>query len=389
MDFRLTDQAQDALELAEALARDRLAPRADSYDRDISVPHEDFEDLRTSGLLKLPVPREYGGGGSGWGRGEDPLPYLLTIKALATGNPSTAHLFQLHCHAIHALSGMAAPAQRERYFPQIVDDYAMFSACASEPGRTARGQYVMDTKATATAGGYVLNGVKNYCTLATEARYQAVSCTLDDRPPLEGYMWVIVPTGAPGMELDIEWWKPMGMRACVSPQIKFSDCFVPSEDVLAGAGEYLKYRWQSRFHLGFTANFLGSAEAVFAWSMDYVRGRGTAANPFTQLHAGEARSMLDAADSLFLRAVWLWQQERITEAEIMSNEAKHIAMKMVNSVLDKCATICGSSAMFEKYPIQRYVRDMRVHTLHDSVDRAAQVVGQARLGLEYDPTSKH
>jgi alkylation response protein AidB-like acyl-CoA dehydrogenase len=102
VDFRFNSEEQWARETALALVP-KLAARAARYDTDLAVPEEDLEDLRKSGLLTLPIPKLYGGRGSGWFDSDNPMPYLLAIKTLATGNPATAHFFQVHCHAMQAL----------------------------------------------------------------------------------------------------------------------------------------------------------------------------------------------------------------------------------------------------------------------------------------------
>ncbi len=387
MDFRLNDDEQWVVNTATALVP-QLAANAARYDHELTAPEDDLKALHAAGLLALPIPKQYGGRGCGWFSGDNPFPYLLGIKTLALGNPVTAHFFQVHCHAMQAFFPSATPEQIERLAPEFLQG-AMLTFCASEPGRAVRGQYNMGCTATRVDGGYVINGLKNYCTLATVAKYHGIAVGIDGKEGPESYLRVLVPTDHPGAEIDNAWWEPIGMRGCVSPIVRFHDVFVPDADVLGAPGDYLTYRWQSRFHLGFTANFVGSAEAIIRFTADYLREKGTADHPYTQLRLGEAKIMLDAAEALWLRAIGYWQAQEITRAEVISNEAKHMAMETVKYVLDKCGSVCGSTVLFERFPFERYLRDMAFHTLHDSLDRASQITGQALLGVEYDPTVKH
>lgn len=268
MDFRFNAEERWARETALALVP-QLAARAARYDTDLTAPEEDLEDLRKSGLLTLPIPKPYGGRGSGWLHGDNPLPYLVAIKTLAAGNPVTAHFFQVHCHAMQAFFPSATAEQIDRLGPEFLQG-TMMTFCASEPGRVVRGQYNMGCTATRVDGGYVIDGVKNYCTLATVAKYHGISAGIVGQEGPASYLRVLVPTEHPGAEIDLDWWQPVGMRGCVSPIVRFHDVFVPDADVLGPPGDYLTYRWQSRFHLGFTSNFVGSAEAILNFAADYL-----------------------------------------------------------------------------------------------------------------------
>ena len=91
MDLRPSSRQQELMDLAHQLAVDRFAPRAADLDRDAAFPVEDYEDLRSSGLLALCVPEEYGG------HGADFETYCLVAEQLARGNAATALTFNMHC----------------------------------------------------------------------------------------------------------------------------------------------------------------------------------------------------------------------------------------------------------------------------------------------------
>ena len=91
MDLRPTPRQQELMDLAHQLAVERFAPRAADLDRDAAFPAEDYQDLRSSGLLALCVPEEYGG------HGADFETYCLVAEQLAQGNAATALTFNMHC----------------------------------------------------------------------------------------------------------------------------------------------------------------------------------------------------------------------------------------------------------------------------------------------------
>jgi len=175
----------------------------------------------------------------------------------------------------------------------------------------------------------------------------------------------------------------MGMRACVSPMLYLESCFVPDEDVFGRVGQFRSENWLGKINFGFTANYLGASQAIYDWSVKYVRERGGGKDPWRQLRVGELKSQLDASRLLLYRAVELYKTAQ-TECMVMGHEAKWLAKETLDKVIRWSGEICGSTALFEKYPLERMVRDMHVHMLHGRHDIAAQVVGAAELGESYD-----
>ncbi len=387
MDFELSPRHKQVYDTVGALAREKFVPRAARADQDAQTPIENLHDFRSAGLLGLTISADLGGMGSGCA-GTDPLLYLLAVEHTARYCMSTAQCLHIHCHGTHYIDQVGTKAQRERILGEVIGQGALLNATGSEPGRTARGLYGLITIADPAPGGYRINGVKNYATLGDVVDYNIIFAGIRDRPGPEGHLGVAIPKNAKGVSVVEGSWNPLGMRGAASPTLKLEDCFVADENVLGDPGFYPRERWQARFHLGFAAQYLGGTEGVFDILADYLPKRGTAGDAYAQLRMGEIRIGIDSVRWLIYRAAWLWTRGDRVQAELFSLVAKHRALENAVMVMDKAAQIAGSSAFAADAPLSRFFRDLRVHTLHENLDKTAATLGKYHLGQPFDTTAR-
>jgi alkylation response protein AidB-like acyl-CoA dehydrogenase len=313
MNFNFSQSQQDLYELVGYMAREHFAPRAAASDLAGTLPLENFRDLQAHGLLGLTIARDRGGLGSGV-MGADPALYLLAIEQVARVDLATAHCLHIHLHACHLIDQAGTAAQRQTLLGPVIQRGALIGAVGSEPGRTARGIYVFSTTAQPIRDGYVLNGRKNYATLAGLAEHMIVFATLKGASPSEGHVGLAVPRGAEGMTVVADTWDPIGMRAAVSPDIVLEQCFVAATQLIGSPGIYSRERWQARHYLSLSAQYLGACEGLFDSLTEYLPQRGTAGETYTQLRLGEMRVLIDSVRWLVYRAAWLWTQGDLQQA---------------------------------------------------------------------------
>ena len=192
----------------------------------------------------------------------------------------------------------------------------------------------------------------------------------------------------PGLTIDSEAWRPTGMRACVSPWLYLKDCFVPEENLLGRPGQFLDENWMGKINFAFTANYLGSARAMYEWALAYTRERNGGKDSYRQLRFGEFKAMLDAARLILYNAVRMFKTNP-NEAMIAAHEAKWLAKETLEKVMWSAGEICGSTALFVNHPLERFYRDMHLHMMHGRHDIAAQIVGASELGEPFDTNRNH
>jgi alkylation response protein AidB-like acyl-CoA dehydrogenase len=379
MDFNFTADQQRLIERVVTLVRERIGPRAAAYDQTFEAPLEDIEDLHREGWLLANLDRRRGGLGFGL-YGDDPLSFFLIDEYLAYGNPSTAHCFQVHNNALMMIDAMASDAQVETWIEPTIKLGALIPGAGAEPHGAA------PTTAKRVKDGYVVTGTKHYATNASLAEWLWVGRVSSDSHPKP--VMFMVHRDSPGLKIDSDIWRPTGMRACVSPWLHFEDCFIPEANLLGKPGQFLDQNWMGKINFAFTANYLGSARAMYDWALAYIRERGGGKDPYRQLRFGELKSMIDASRLILYNAVRMFKKDP-DGAMVAAHEAKWMAKETLDKVMWSAGEICGSTSLFQKYPLERFFRDMHLHMMHSRHDIAAQVVGAAELGEPFDVNRAH
>ncbi|WP_294923759.1 acyl-CoA dehydrogenase family protein [uncultured Paracoccus sp.] len=376
---------RDDIQELERLAIEEFRPRGRGYDAECSMPVENMQALFERGWLATTLPREMGGKGSNLDS-DDPATYLQAIRVLARGCPGTAHNFQVHNHAAWVLNSVATPEQRELFLKPVFERPFLGTLVGSEARR--KHMYQLNTSARRTEGGWIVHGEKNYATNAMEQLgFGIIFVTIEGATDyFDSHLMVVVDHDMEGVSIDTEWYRPAGMRACPSPVITLDNVFVPDSHVLGKPGSYPRDRWQGRFHLGFTANYLGTSEGMYDWFLDYMRQKGRGKDPVLQLRVGEMKVALDAARALFHRAIIAWTEGDVVKAELTSMAAKSTAAHTAFDLSHKIIHCAGSTALFDEFPLSRYIRDLETHVLHAGHDRTAQILGQSELGETFDST---
>jgi alkylation response protein AidB-like acyl-CoA dehydrogenase len=379
LDFGFTQEQQRLIERVNALVSERISPRAAQYDLSFEAPIEDIQDLHREGWLLANLDKRRGGLGFGL-YGDDPLAFFLIDEYLAYGNPSTAHCFQVHNNALMMIDAMSSDGQIENWIEPTIKRGALIPGAGAEP------LGAIPTTAKRTEGGYLVNGTKHYATNATLAEWLWIGRVASDSHPLP--IMFMLHRDTPGLRIDSEIWRPTGMRACVSPWLHLENCFVPEENLLGRPGQFLGENWMGKINFAFTANYLGSARAMYDWAVDYVRGRGGGKDSYRQLRFGELKSMIDAARLILYTAARMFKKDP-EHAMVAAHEAKWMAKETLQKVMWSAAEVCGSTSLFQNHPLERFYRDMHLHMMHGRHDIAAQVVGASELGEAYDVNRAH
>ena len=379
MDFGFTDEQQSLIDRVTTLVRERIAPRAAQYDLSFEAPVADIQDIYREGWLLANLDKRRGGLGYGL-YGDDPLSFFLIDEHLAYGNPSTAHCFQVHNNALMMIDAMAGDAQVQKWIDPTIQRGALIPGAGAEPHGAP------PTTAKRVDGGYLVAGTKHYATNASLAEWLWIGRVTSDSHSAP--IMFMAHKDTPGLRIDTEIWRPTGMRACVSPWIYLENCFVPEENILGKPGQFLGENWMGKINFAFSANYVGSARAMYDWALAYIRDRSGGKDPYRQLRFGELKSMLDASRLILYNAVRMFKNDP-DGAMVAAHEAKWMAKETLEKVMWSAAEISGSTALFQKHPLERFYRDMHLHMMHGRHDIAAQIVGASELGEPYDVNRAH
>jgi alkylation response protein AidB-like acyl-CoA dehydrogenase len=369
---------------AARLARERLAPRAAEYDRDARNPVESWRDLWGEGLLAGTIPRAHGG------LGVDMPTYVGVVRALAGGCASTAMTLHMHSTVMRFIDALGTEAQKRRYFPEVVEHGRLFGSWGSEPAVSLSRTFLMETAIRAADHGWVIDGVKHFCTMALGASYYMIWCAVDGETDMgKALLQALVPADAPGMATDGRW-DTLGMRGTYSPSVTFTGVRVGADAALGQPGAALQVGVVEAFALGYAAVYVGIAEASLAFAVDYLRRRvikpeniSAAQDPTVQRHIGELAVRLDAARLVLEQSSAAWEGADVVERGRLANRAKYLASEVGLEVTSRVIQTVGGRGAYRDFVAERAFRDMRTATLMPpSADRMLETIGKSVLGLD-------
>jgi alkylation response protein AidB-like acyl-CoA dehydrogenase len=371
------------VETAARLAREKLAPRAAEYDRDAKNPLDSWRDLWHDGVLGAAIPSAHGG------LGLDIPTYVAVIRELARGCASTAMTVHMHSTVMRFIDALGTEAQKRRFYAEVVRYGRLFGSWGSEPAVSLSRTFHMETAIRADGDGFVIDGVKHFCTMALGASHYMVWCAIDGESDMgKALIQAVVPADAPGMATDGKW-DTLGMRGTYSPSVTFNNVRVDADATLGRPGAALQVGVVEGFGLGYAAVYVGIAEASLAFGLDYLRKRvvkpeniSVAQDPTVQRHVGELAVKLDAARLVLEQAASGWERADVIERAMLANRAKYLASEVGLEVTSRVIQTVGGRGAYRDFPAERAFRDMRTATLMPpTVDRMLETIGKSALGL--------
>jgi acyl-CoA dehydrogenase len=378
-----TTERQRIIDTAARLARDRLVPRAAEIDRDARNPVEGWRDLWSEGLLAASVPRAYGG------LGLDMSTYVDLIRTVAQACASTAMTLHMHSTVMRFIDALGTEVQKRRYFEQVVRHGRLFGSWGSEPAVSLSRTLLMETAIRDDGDGWVVDGVKHFCTMALGASYYTIWCAIDGLADMaKALVLALVPADTPGIESDGQW-NTLGMRGTFSPSVTLRGVRIPRDTILGPPGAVLQIGVVESFGLGYAAVYAGIAEGALDFAMDFVRKRVTrpenvpvAQDPSVQRQIGALTVHLDAARLVLADSAARWENADLAERGDLANRAKYVTTEAGLEVTSKVIQIVGGRGAYRDFPVERAFRDVRTATLMPpTVDRMLETIGKRALGL--------
>ncbi|HZO40569.1 MAG TPA: acyl-CoA dehydrogenase family protein [Methylomirabilota bacterium] len=375
---------QAVVDVAERLTRERIAPRSAGYDAAGANPVESWRDLWREGLLAGAIPRSHGG------LGLDMATYVAVIRTIARGCASTAMTVHMHSTVMRFIDAVGTAEQKRRYFDEVVRHAKLFGSWGSEPAVSLSRTLLMETVIRRDASGYVIDGVKHFCTMALGASYYMIWCALEGGTDMaKALQLALVPADSPGITTDGKW-DTLGMRATFSPSVTFTGVRAPEDGLLGDPGAAVTVGVIESFALGYAAVYLGIAESALAFALDYAKKRvvkpenvAVATDPTVQRHVGELAVQLDAAALVLADSAARWDGADLGELGPLANRAKYLATEVGLHVTSKVIQVVGGRGAYKDFPAERAFRDLRTCTLMPpTVDRMLEAIGKSALGLD-------
>ncbi len=384
MQSRLTSKIDGrVVDEAARVAEECLWPRAAAYDESGNYPVESWRDLWKHGLLAAAAPEAYGG------LGLDMPTYTAVIERLAYGCTNSAMTMHMHSVVLRFIDALATREQKESLYAEVVDEGKLFASWGSEPGRRGGSRAARGTIVAPVEGGYAINGVKHFCSMAGAAYRNMVHCDMEGSRDGDGFQLVLVPSGADGMEISGEW-NVLGMKATVSPTVTFRDCHVNDDALLGKPGKALEKGVTEGFGLGYAAVYLGAAQRAFDYTVGFCKNNAVYPDPVPLSHSvvvqrsvAEMAMALEGARLVLYESADGWEQAGPDERRVLAARAKYMASRASLDVTSQCVQTVGGRAAQKQMPLERIYRDVRTATLMPpNVDVSMELVGKAELGVD-------
>ncbi|NWK79487.1 acyl-CoA dehydrogenase family protein [Aquitalea sp. LB_tupeE] len=379
------------LAIARELAS-RFARTAVARDQQGGTPKAERDALRDSGLLGLIIPREFGGLGESWAS------TLQIVRELARVDSSVAHVFAFQHLLLATAQLFGRPDQWQPWFEQTVRE-RWFWGNALNP---------LDTRTLATPDGedYRFHGDKSFCSGATDSDILLASAL---RAGQGGLLIAVIPTRREGVHIHQDW-DNIGQRQTDSGSARFEQVRVRQDELLLQPGPLSTPRACLRpliAQLILTNIYLGIAEGAVAEARRYTLEQrrlwpaslAASANkdPYTLLHYGEFQAALEGARLLTDHAAHqldeAWQQGDALDEAGRGQLALQIAAAKVHAsrsgldLTSRIFDVTGARATSAALRLDRFWRNLRVHSLHDPLDYKLQELGDWALNGQYPTPS--
>ncbi len=382
MDFDLSDEQRLVRETVRDFAESEVAPVAAQLDRDHAFPYELVAKMGALGLMGIPFPEEYGGGGA------DTLSYALAIEELTRIDSSVAITVAAHTSlGTMPIYLFGSERQRQDWLPELTAGrrLAAFGLTEPEAGSDAGNTR---TSARLEDGEWVINGAKQFITNAgTEisgcVAITAVTGADRDRGAKE-ISNLIVPNGTAGYTPEKPYSK-MGWNASDTRPLSFEDCRVPEENLLGPRGMGFKQFLQilDGGRIGVAAMGVGLAQGALDLALAYAKERrafGQSISKFQLIGAklADLSTEIEAARLLTYKAAIL--KDRGAPFTLTAAQAKLKTGRLAVRASDEAVQIHGGYGFIEEYPVSRFYRDAKILTIGEGTDEVQQMVIARQLG---------
>ena len=365
-----TAEAVDLLELTRDLVARELRPRADKAEAAGSFPRELFSQLGELGLLSLPYPEEFGGGG------QPATVYLQVLEELASGWATIALGTSVHVLACSAVIDFGTREQQELFLPELLGGATLGAYCLSE-AHSGSDAGAMRTRAVRDGDDYLISGEKVWITHGPVADFMLVAARTGDAGS-RGISAFLVPAKTPGIGAGAKERK-MGFRASPTSTVNFDDVRVPAQRRIGAEGQGFRIAMAAldAGRLGISACAVGLAQAALDAAAEYA-GQRVAFGRTIDEFQGVSFLLADAATQIAAaRQLYLYAARRKDAGKNFSTEAamaKLTATDMAMRVTTDMVQVLGGAGYVEDHPLERYMREAKVLQIVEGTNQIQRMV---------------
>ncbi len=369
--FDLTEDQRAIQDMARRFTADAITPFAAEWDEKHIFPRDAIRAAAELGFGSIYVSEA--SGGIGLGR----LDAALIMEAMAYGCPSTSAFISIHNMASWMIDRFGSQAVKDKYLPAMVTMARMGSYCLTEAG-SGSDAAALKTQAVREGDHYVVTGSKQFISGGGENDIYVVMVRTGEEGP-KGISCLVIEKDMPGVSFGAQERK-LGWHSQPTAQVNFDGVRVPADNLVGGEGEGFRIAMMGldggRLNIG--ACSLGGAQRCIDEAVTYSKERkqfGQAIADFqnTQFMLADMQTELEAARTL-LYAAAVKVTDNAPDKTRFAAMAKRFATDTGSSVVDRALQLHGGYGYLMDYPIERFWRDLRVHSILEGTNQVMRMI---------------
>ncbi len=367
MDYFLNEEEKTLQQKARQIAEELILPVRQQLDEKAEFPRAIIKKMGDAGLLKIFLPKEYGGTG---GRIID---MCLACEQVARVCAGVATAFAVNALGSGPIVNFASEEQKRKYLPKIA---AGELQCAFGLTEAQAGSDVSNIQTAARKDGeyYILNGVKQFISNASIADVYVVLAVTDKSRGARGVSAFIVEKGVPGFSFGKHENK-LGIRASTTTELVFEDCRIPKESLMGkeGLGFIYTMRNFDRARPGVGAIGLGIAQAAYETALEFTYRNNLLENQYVQRQIADMATEIEAGRALIYavaRMIDAGAKNFSKESSFAKLFPSDLAMRITINAIE----LLGPFGILQEYNLEKMLRDAKITQIYEGTNEIQRSV---------------
>ena len=377
MNFEYTNDQKAIQEMAKNFAETELMPYASEWDQKEIFPIDTLRKAAQLGLAAIYVNEDRGG--SGLNR----LDAAIIFEELSRGCVSTAAYLSIHNMVTWMIDSHGSDNIKDKYIKKLSSMEMMSSYCLTESGSGSDAAALKTTASKKGNSHYLLNGSKSFISGGPTSDLFLVMCRTGGEGA-DGVSCLLVEKGSKGLSFGKQE-KKMGWNSQHTSMVNFDNCEIPIENIVGNEGDGFKIAMKGLDggRVNIAACSLGGARAALENSLTYSAERkqfGKSIDQFqvTQFKLADMATELEASRLMVLRAATSLDSKD-PHATKYCAMAKRFATDICSDICNVALQIHGGYGYLKDFPLERLVRDLRVHQILEGTNEIMRVIISRKL----------
>jgi alkylation response protein AidB-like acyl-CoA dehydrogenase len=377
LNYFLTDEQKTIRDLARKIAEERILPVRAELDESEEFPWAIIKDIAGADLFRIFVPEAYEGLGGGC------LELCLVMEELSRACSGVAVSFAASALGSYTLMDFGSEELKKKFLPDIASGAKL---CAFAVTESAAGSDASAIRTTAekVAGGYLINGTKQFITNGGEADIYTIIALTDKSKGARGASAFIVEKGTPGFTFGKKE-KKMGIRTSATRELVFQNCLIPEGNIIGrpGMGFIMAMKLFDKSRPGVAAQALGIAQGAFEAAYEYTHqrvqfGQPLFMQPVVQSMLADMAIQVEAARALIYAAARTVDSGAKDYTE-SSSASKVFASDVAMRVTVDAVQLCGGAGYMKDYPVEKMMRDAKITQIYEGSNQVLRSTIAAEL----------